>query len=239
MRLVSSRWFSCGLAVSMGEAAKPLLFEGFQLWNLEEAGGSLAQNARFFLRPRVSSRVAGFPVGSPCLWGKLQNLSFSKVSKQVVMSLCVAGVALCDIPTLHSALYTLHSTLHALHFTQLTAHFNSTLHTLINDHVVLSIIMWLVTFPLSKSIQIHIYPVDMAGFFYIITSYCISSHIDLIPSFYRLNPYVSRWISSHASQLCSRKCLHCKGKGPQVSARQSLRRIWRFFCSFFCRTWTD
>ena len=29
---VSSRvsWFSCGLAVSMGEAAKPLLFGGFQ-----------------------------------------------------------------------------------------------------------------------------------------------------------------------------------------------------------------
>ena len=33
------------------------------------------------------------------LWGKLQNLSFSNVSKQVVMSFCVAGVALCDIPT--------------------------------------------------------------------------------------------------------------------------------------------
>ena len=28
--LVSSLWFSCGVAVSMGEAAKPLLFEGFQ-----------------------------------------------------------------------------------------------------------------------------------------------------------------------------------------------------------------
>ena len=26
--LVSSLWFSCGLAVSMGEAAKPFLFEG-------------------------------------------------------------------------------------------------------------------------------------------------------------------------------------------------------------------
>ena len=52
-----------------------------------------------FLHPRVSSRVSGFPVASPCLWGKLQNISFSKVSKQVVMSFCVAGVALCDIPT--------------------------------------------------------------------------------------------------------------------------------------------
>ena len=28
--LVSSLWFSRGLAVSMGEAANPLLFEGFQ-----------------------------------------------------------------------------------------------------------------------------------------------------------------------------------------------------------------
>ena len=52
-----------------------------------------------FLHPRVLSRVAGFPVASPCLWGKLENLSFSNVSKQVVMSFCVAGVALCDIPT--------------------------------------------------------------------------------------------------------------------------------------------
>ena len=49
--------------------------------------------------PRVSSRVFGFLVASPCLWGKPQNLSFSKVSKEVVMSFCVAGVALSDIPT--------------------------------------------------------------------------------------------------------------------------------------------
>ena len=44
-----------------------------------------------FLRPRVSSRVSGFPVASPCLWG-------SKVSKQVVMLFCMAGLALCNIP---------------------------------------------------------------------------------------------------------------------------------------------
>ena len=51
------------------------------------------------LRPRVSSRASGFLVASPCVWGKLQNLSFSKVFKQVVMSFCMAGAALCDIPT--------------------------------------------------------------------------------------------------------------------------------------------
>ena len=33
-----------------------------------------------FLYPRVSSRVSGFPVASPCLWGKLQNLSFCHVA---------------------------------------------------------------------------------------------------------------------------------------------------------------
>jgi hypothetical protein len=26
--------------------------------------------------PRVSSRVSGFPVASPCLWGKLENISY-------------------------------------------------------------------------------------------------------------------------------------------------------------------
>ena len=116
----ASLWFSCGVAVSMGEAAKPLLFECFHagchvvlrgrrgtLWHsnlfenvskmskLEE----LSHEMLVFLHPRVSSRVSGFPVASPCLWGKLQNFSFSKVSKQVVTSFCVAGVALCDIPT--------------------------------------------------------------------------------------------------------------------------------------------
>ena len=99
--------------------------------------------------PPVLSRVFGFPVASPCLWGKLQNLSFchdancencrmsrtkcsffcthvSRLESLVVLwrrrvyggsrksspfrmfprrlschvvSFCVAGVALCDIPT--------------------------------------------------------------------------------------------------------------------------------------------
>ena len=93
--LVSSLWFSCGVAVSMGEAAKPVLLSCCQLWKLPEVSYKML----VFLHPRVLSRVAGFPVASPCLWGKLENLSSSNVSKQVVMSFCVAGVALCDIPT--------------------------------------------------------------------------------------------------------------------------------------------
>ena len=35
----------------------------------------------------------------PYLWGKLQSFCFLNVSTQVNMSFCVAGVALCDIPT--------------------------------------------------------------------------------------------------------------------------------------------
>ena len=93
--LVSSLWFSRGFAVSMGEAAKPVLLSCCQLWKLPEVSYKML----VFLHPRVLSRVAGFPVASPCLWGKLENLSSSNVSKQVVMSFCVAGRALCDIPT--------------------------------------------------------------------------------------------------------------------------------------------
>ena len=79
----------------MGEAAKHVLSARFKLWKLEEVSHEML----VLMLPHVSSRVSGFPVASPCLWGKLQNFSFWHVSKQVVMSFCVAGVALCDIPT--------------------------------------------------------------------------------------------------------------------------------------------
>ena len=154
--LVSSRWFSCGVAVSMGAAGKLLLFECVQagchvvlrgrrgtLWHsnlfdnvskvsrLEEVSHEML----VLMLPRVLSRVSGFPLVSPCLWGKLQDLSFSKVSKQVVISFCVAVAALCDIPTclitcrqfFRVAGATMHSTLCALHFTLHTL--QSTLHT--------------------------------------------------------------------------------------------------------------
>ena len=70
--------------------------------------GEVSREMLVLLRPRVSSRVSGFPVAWPWLWGKLQNIAFSKVSKQVVMSFCVAGVALCDVPTCLSFLTTCH-----------------------------------------------------------------------------------------------------------------------------------
>ena len=119
-------------------------FWSYEVWNVEEASREM-----LVLRlQHVSSRCSGFLLASLCLWGKLQNLSFSKVSKQVVMWFCVAGVALrdilmrpqtcwksfvwkaqyfCVLYTLHSTHYTSHSTLHftldAPHFTLYTPHF--------------------------------------------------------------------------------------------------------------------
>ena len=78
-----------------GGSCKTSLFVTMPTWKLPE----ISYGMFVFLHPRVSSRVAGCPVASQSLWGKPQNLSFSNVSTQVVMSFCVAGVALCDIPT--------------------------------------------------------------------------------------------------------------------------------------------
>ena len=59
----------------------------------------LRTKCSFLLLQHVSSRVFGFPVVLPCVWGKLQNLSCFKVSKQVVTWFCVASVPLRDILT--------------------------------------------------------------------------------------------------------------------------------------------
>ena len=60
--LVSSLRFPGGVAVSMGEAAKCVLF-------VEEVSHEML----VFLHLRVSSRVSGLSVASPCLWGKLRT----------------------------------------------------------------------------------------------------------------------------------------------------------------------
>ena len=68
--LVSRLWFYGGLAVSMGEAAKHVLLACFKVWKLAEVSHEML----VLMLPGVSS---GFPVASPCLWGELQNLSYS------------------------------------------------------------------------------------------------------------------------------------------------------------------
>ena len=159
----------------MGEAAKPLLFEGFRAGChvvLRGRRGTLSHSNLFdnaskvsnlaevshemlvLLLPHVSSSSVWFSCGIAVSMGKLQNLSFSKVSKQVVMSFCVAGVALCMITCqkwrksrTKSSFFCAHVsrldslvflwrlrvyrgsfTLYTLHSTLLTLH--STLHTL-------------------------------------------------------------------------------------------------------------
>ena len=104
--LVSSLWFSGGFAVSMGEAAKHVLFEGFPtgchvvlrgrrstLWhsnlldNVTKVSNlaEVSHEMLVLLLPRVSSRVSGFPVASPCLWGKLHTLHFTLHTPQFTL----------------------------------------------------------------------------------------------------------------------------------------------------------
>ena len=65
--LVSRLWFSRGLAVSIWGKLQNLSF--CHVANCEEVSYEML----VFLHPLVLSRVAGFPVASPCLWGKLEN----------------------------------------------------------------------------------------------------------------------------------------------------------------------
>ena len=118
--LVSSRWFSCGIAVSMGEAVKPLLFEGFQ------AG------CHVVLRGRRGTLWHSNLFDNVSKMSKLEEVSYEmlvflhpRVSSRVLWFSCGVAVSMWEAP--HSTLYTLHSTPHNLHFRLHTLHF--TLHT--------------------------------------------------------------------------------------------------------------
>ena len=99
----------------------------------------------------VSTRVSGFPVTSPCLWGKLQNLSFSKVfcwantseiSVVILRGKHTPHTTFYPLHTPHftlltppSTLYTPHSTLYPLHTPHSTLYTpHSSLHTLHTPH---------------------------------------------------------------------------------------------------------
>ena len=130
--LVSSLWFSCGLAVSMGEAAKPLLFEDVQAGChvvLRGRRGTLWQSNLF---DNVSKVI---------LCGKRNTFeSFSEDEVHFSWQVSHFGdlhrhfawqaqhLRRVVLRALHSTLRTLRSTLHPLHFTLHTLH--STLRTL-------------------------------------------------------------------------------------------------------------
>ena len=68
----------------------------FQVQSVKNGGG-LVRNARFEASTCLVLTLwfcGGVP---PCQYGKLQNLSFVSVSKDVEMAFCVAGVGLRDI----------------------------------------------------------------------------------------------------------------------------------------------
>ena len=58
-----------GFASSMGEAAKPFLFQGVKVSKL----GQVSNEMLAFRLQHVSVRVSAFSLASPCLWGKLQK----------------------------------------------------------------------------------------------------------------------------------------------------------------------
>ena len=126
--LVSSLWFSCGLAVSVGEAAKPLLFEGFQAGCyvvLRGRSGTLGHSNLFDNVSKVilCGRRNTF---ATFLQDELQ-FSWQAAFRRSLSSFCVASAALFSDVS-HCLLYAPHSTLYTLHFTLLTPH--STLYTL-------------------------------------------------------------------------------------------------------------
>ena len=64
------RFWGCKI---IGKLVGKRRFWSYKVWKLEKVSHEML----VLVLPRVSSRVSGFPVASPCLWGKLQNLLLS------------------------------------------------------------------------------------------------------------------------------------------------------------------
>ena len=69
------RFWGCKFSGSKETRRKTSILK-LQVWKLEEVSHEML----VLVLPPVSSRVSGFPVASPCQWGKLQNLSFCHVA---------------------------------------------------------------------------------------------------------------------------------------------------------------
>ena len=148
--LVSSLWFSCGLAVSMGEAAKPLLFQGFQ------AGCHVVLHGRrgTLIPTCLITCRKSFCVAGAILLCRFHKMSCSFRSRRSILAsfviilrsrrstpdstLHTAPLTLhtfhSTFDTLHSTLFPLHSTLYTLHFTLQTSKLDSLHSTLYTWH---------------------------------------------------------------------------------------------------------
>ena len=131
--LVSSLWFSSGLAVSLGEAAKLLLFKGIKA-GCNDCDVVLRGRRGTSWHSHVSVNVSKIVVCD-------RHNTFARFSAEELNFSWQAQhfrrVALCALHSNapHSTLYTLHSTLYIPHFTHCTLHStlytpHSTLHTL-------------------------------------------------------------------------------------------------------------
>ena len=128
--LVSSLWFSCSVAVSMGDAAKSLLFEGFQAGChvvLRGKGGTLHSTLHHTLHFALYTP----PHSTLCTLltphFKLKLYTPHSTLDTFHSTLYTPHFTL---HTPHSTIYTLHSSLHTLHFTLCTFHSPFTLYTL-------------------------------------------------------------------------------------------------------------
>ena len=112
--LVSSLWFSCGLAVFMGEAAKPLLLEGFMSFCV--AGAALCDIPTCLITCRKSFCGAGAIRLRRCSFrGRRSILETSVVILHGKRS--TSDVPHCVLYTPHSAPYTPHSAPYTPHST--------------------------------------------------------------------------------------------------------------------------
>ena len=132
--LVSSLWFSCGLAVSMREAAKPILFRRFpsrlscrfawQAWHCDiptcliTCRKSFCVAGAIFLR-RFHKMSCSFRGRRSTLETSIAILRGRRSTSDV--SHCVLYTSHSTLYTPHSALYTSHSTLYISHSTLYTS----------------------------------------------------------------------------------------------------------------------
>ena len=131
--LVSSLWFSCGLAVSMGEAAKPILFRRFpsrlscrfawQAWHCDIPTCLIDNVSKVVLCGRRNIFASFSQDELQFLW---QAQHFGDLHHHFAWQ----AQPHCVLYTSHSTLRTLHFTLHTLHFTLHTLHLHTILETL-------------------------------------------------------------------------------------------------------------
>ena len=74
--------------------------EGFSFYSLGVWGWRRVRSTLLLVSATVCNRprTTVVRVKLPCLWGKPPKRVFLDVSEDVLMSFCMAGVALCDIP---------------------------------------------------------------------------------------------------------------------------------------------